>query len=147
MSPKYVMEEIFSFKSDVYAFSVLLLEIISGKRNNVEWPLNLVRHAWELWKQALALDILDPTLSESFIENEALRCIHVGLLCVEECVGDRPNISEIIPLLTNEAATFPLPKRPTFYHGKMFNEKYNPYDINEIYSNNGLTISDDIDGR
>lgn len=34
MSPEYAMDGIFSMKSDVFSFGVLLLEIISGKRNN-----------------------------------------------------------------------------------------------------------------
>jgi serine/threonine protein kinase len=32
MSPEYVMEGIFSVKSDVFSFGVLLLEIVSGRR-------------------------------------------------------------------------------------------------------------------
>ncbi|XVE50644.1 hypothetical protein DITRI_Ditri01bG0180100 [Diplodiscus trichospermus] len=34
MSPEYAMEGLFSVKSDVFSFGVLLLEIVSGKRNN-----------------------------------------------------------------------------------------------------------------
>jgi serine/threonine protein kinase len=34
MSPEYAMEGIFSVKSDVYSFGILLLEIITGERNN-----------------------------------------------------------------------------------------------------------------
>jgi len=34
MAPKYAMEGIFSIKSDVFSFGVILLEIISGKKNN-----------------------------------------------------------------------------------------------------------------
>ena len=34
MSPEYAMEGIFSGKSDVFSFGVLMLEIISGRRNN-----------------------------------------------------------------------------------------------------------------
>ncbi|KAG5025681.1 hypothetical protein AAZX31_08G165100 [Glycine max] len=147
MSPEYAMEGIFSFESDVYAFGVLLLEIISGRKNNTaEGPLNLVGHAWELWKQGHALDLLDPTLIESFIQNEVLRCIHVGLLCVEECAADRPNISEMIPMLNSEIATFPLPRRPAFYRGKKLVEEYDSFIDNEIHSVNGLTISN-IGGR
>ncbi|CAJ1958133.1 unnamed protein product [Sphenostylis stenocarpa] len=144
MSPEYAMEGIFSFKSDVYAFGVLLLEIISGRRNNAtDWPLNLVGHAWELWKQgkAHALDLLDPTLREPFTQEEALRCIHVGLLCVEECASDRPNISEIIPMLTSEIATFPLPRKPAFYRGRKLVEEDSSSIDNETHSVNGLTIS------
>ena len=34
MSPKYAMEGLFSIKYDVYSFGVLLLEIITGRRNS-----------------------------------------------------------------------------------------------------------------
>lgn len=34
MAPEYAMEGLFSVKSDVFSFGVILLEIISGKRNN-----------------------------------------------------------------------------------------------------------------
>jgi len=48
MSPEYAMEGVFSTKSDVYSFGVLLLEIISGEKNNSFYsedrPLNLVGH-------------------------------------------------------------------------------------------------------
>ena len=33
MSPEYAMEGRFSEKSDVFSFGVLLLEIVSGRRN------------------------------------------------------------------------------------------------------------------
>ncbi|KAK7271321.1 hypothetical protein RJT34_27117 [Clitoria ternatea] len=140
MSPEYAMEGIFSIKSDVYAFGVLVLEIISGRRNNAEWPLNLLGHAWELWKQGQALELVDPSLEESFVPDEALRCIHVGLICVEENAADRPTMSEIIPMLTCEIAAFPLPRRPAFFRGRKLGEEYSSND-NGAYSVNGLTIS------
>jgi hypothetical protein len=33
MSPEYAMEGLFSIKSDVFSFGVLVLEIVSGKKN------------------------------------------------------------------------------------------------------------------
>ena len=33
MSPEYAVEGLFSMKSDVFSFGVLLLEIVSGKKN------------------------------------------------------------------------------------------------------------------
>ena len=33
MSPEYALEGLFSIKSDVFSFGVLLLEIVSGKKN------------------------------------------------------------------------------------------------------------------
>ncbi|KAK7317481.1 hypothetical protein RJT34_01755 [Clitoria ternatea] len=134
MSPEYLMDGVFSTKSDVYSFGVLLLEVVSGKRNRSsftdERPLNLVGHAWELWKQGEVLQLMDPTLIESFAKDEVLKCIHVGLLCVEENAEDRPTMSNITSMLTNKnSVTFSDPKRPAYYvrgnhfEGKMTSSK------------------------
>lgn len=40
MSPEYAMDGLFSVKSDVFSFGVLVLEIISGKRNRGFYNLN-----------------------------------------------------------------------------------------------------------
>lgn len=46
MSPEYAMEGIFSEKSDVFSFGVLVLEILSGRKNSsffhADQPLNLI---------------------------------------------------------------------------------------------------------
>ena len=34
MAPEYAMERLFSIKSDVYSFGILILEIVSGKKNS-----------------------------------------------------------------------------------------------------------------
>ncbi|KAG5001083.1 hypothetical protein JHK87_022155 [Glycine soja] len=120
MSPEYAMEGIFSTKSDVYSFGVLLFEIVSGKRNNSfyteERQLNLVGHAWELWKKGEALKLVDPALNnDSFSEDEVLRCVHAGLLCVEENADDRPSMSNIVSMLSNKSKVTNLPKKPAYY--------------------------------
>ncbi|WJX93270.1 hypothetical protein P8452_74817 [Trifolium repens] len=119
MSPEYAMEGVFSTKSDVYSFGVLLLEIISGEKNNSFYsddrPLNLVGHAWELWKEGVVLQLVDPLLNESFSEDEVIRCVHAGLLCVEENADDRPTMSNVISMLTNKIKPDVLPKKPAYY--------------------------------
>lgn len=45
MSPEYALEGLFSVKSDVFAFGVVLLEIISGRRNMEFFEdVNLIGH-------------------------------------------------------------------------------------------------------
>ncbi|RDX60990.1 G-type lectin S-receptor-like serine/threonine-protein kinase, partial [Mucuna pruriens] len=122
MPPEYAMEGIFSTKSDVYSFGVLLLEIVSGRRNNsfhdANGPLNLIGHAWELWSKSLSVQLVDPSLNEMFDPDEVQRCIHVGLLCVEQHANDRPTMSNIVSMLTNRSATIILPQRPAFCIGR-----------------------------
>ncbi|XP_014521882.1 G-type lectin S-receptor-like serine/threonine-protein kinase At1g67520 isoform X1 [Vigna radiata var. radiata] len=148
MSPEYAMEGIFSTKSDVYSFGVLLLEIVSRRRNtsfyDVDQPLNLIGHAWELWKEGALLQLVDSSLSESFDLDEVKRCIHVGLLCVAQYANDRPTMSNVISMLTKECSIVTLPQRPAFYlerdysNKKVFSEELNTDSMEEITASSSV---------
>ncbi|KAK8608463.1 hypothetical protein V6N13_023886 [Hibiscus sabdariffa] len=81
MAPEYAFHGIVSVKTDVFSFGVLLLEIVSGKKNNCcyhpEGPLNLIGYAWQLWNEGRGTAVIDPIPDRSCNQNEALRCIHV----------------------------------------------------------------------
>ncbi|KAJ4977101.1 hypothetical protein NE237_002207 [Protea cynaroides] len=115
MSPEYAMQGLFSIKSDVFSFGVLLLEIISGKKNNEyfeeDHSMNLIGHVWELWKEGRVLEIVDSTMASNYVAHEVLRCVHVGLLCVQESALDRPTIISVIFMLGNEKR-MPMPNQP-----------------------------------
>lgn len=119
MSPEYAMDGVFSVKSDVFSFGVLLLEIISGRRNRGVYSysnhLNLLGHAWSLWNEGKSLELADETMNGSFDSDEVLKCIRVGLLCVQENPDDRPLMSQVLLMLaTTDATTLPTPKQPGF---------------------------------
>ncbi|KAL8112915.1 hypothetical protein AgCh_020286 [Apium graveolens] len=119
MSPEYAMEGLFSVKSDVFAFGVLLLEILSGKKNTGFRDsdcLSLLGYAWGLWKTERVLDLIDSNLElpSSFLP---LRYIHVGLLCVQESPADRPTMSDVIAMFSNELIQLSSPNRPPFTTG------------------------------
>ncbi|XP_043687404.1 G-type lectin S-receptor-like serine/threonine-protein kinase At1g11410 [Telopea speciosissima] len=115
MPPEYAMQGLFSIKSDVFSFGVLLLEIISGTKNRVyihEDPsMTLIQHVWDLWKEHRALEIVDSSMGESYLGHEVARCIQVGLLCVQESASDRPTMSSVTFMLENET-TMPSPNQP-----------------------------------
>ncbi|XVE52099.1 hypothetical protein DITRI_Ditri02bG0094100 [Diplodiscus trichospermus] len=119
MSPEYAFHGIFSAKTDVFSFGVLLLEIVSGKKNNCcyhsDRPLNLIGYAWQNWNEGRGLLLIDPTLDSSCNKNEALRCIHVGLLCVQDHAIDRPTMPDVVSMLSNETVQLPAPKQPAFF--------------------------------
>ncbi|WOG89904.1 hypothetical protein DCAR_0209144 [Daucus carota subsp. sativus] len=113
MSPEYAMEGLFSVKSDVYSFGVLLLEIVSGHRNNTFHSpecSNLIRYAWTLWKDGKTEEMIDPLIADS--RKIALHCIHVGLLCVQMSAAQRPTMSQVLNMLESESTSLPLPRVP-----------------------------------
>ncbi|KAJ9168969.1 hypothetical protein P3X46_020441 [Hevea brasiliensis] len=122
MSPEYAMDGLFSMKSDVFSLGVLVLEIVSGNKNrgfyHSNGELNLLGHAWRLWKEGKGLDLLDTSVGNSFSSSEVLRCIQVGLLCVQEQAEDRPTMSSVVLMLSSETATMPQPKTPGYCLGR-----------------------------
>ncbi|XP_052490673.1 cysteine-rich receptor-like protein kinase 44 isoform X9 [Gossypium raimondii] len=145
MAPEYAMEGLFSVKSDVFSFGVLLLEIISGKRNNgfhlSECGESLLTFAWKLWSKGEGMELLDKHLVESSVPNEVLKCIQIGLLCVQSDPADRPTMSTVVAMLGSDTITVPLPAKPAFYVGRFIAESVQPNSSDKICSVNEVTIS------
>ncbi|XP_043704130.1 G-type lectin S-receptor-like serine/threonine-protein kinase At1g11330 [Telopea speciosissima] len=121
MSPEYAMEGIFSVKSDVFSFGVILLEIISGKRNSSylkEHGQTLLAYVWRLWDEGKTSDFVDPLLISSCPRPEVLKCIQIGLLCVQRDATDRPTMSNVIVMLESDSGDLPQPKEPAFSLGR-----------------------------
>ncbi|KAL1834368.1 hypothetical protein ACET3Z_004019 [Daucus carota] len=146
MAPEYVIEGTFSTKSDVYSFGVLVLEILSGRKinsfNQVEGPSNLVAFAWELWNRDAAFELMDPSISDSCLQNQFLRCVHIGLLCVEDDALDRPTMDNVTSMLANDTAVLPNPRRPAFYiESRAHETKSQETKSSQNISVNGLSAS------
>ncbi|CAH8357595.1 unnamed protein product [Eruca vesicaria subsp. sativa] len=122
MSPEYFREGLFSAKSDVFSFGVLMLEIICGRKNNSfhhdsEGPLNLIVHAWNLFKENRIREVIDQSLGDSALDNpQVLRCVQVALLCVQESAEDRPSMLDVVSMIYGNNA-LSSPKEPAFYDG------------------------------
>ncbi|KAG5586171.1 hypothetical protein H5410_046605 [Solanum commersonii] len=93
MSFEYAIQGIFFEKSDVFSFGVILLEIISSKRNNnychSEDSLNLPDQAWQMWNEGKILEFPNPNVVVSReTPTQVIRCIIVigGIaLCARTC--------------------------------------------------------------
>nr|GME00079.1 bulb-type lectin domain-containing protein [Ipomoea batatas] len=96
-----------------------------------------VYKAWELWNRGAVLQLVDPTLNSMFGSEEQLhRCINVGLLCVEELAVDRPSMSDVISMLTNENLAMARPKKPAFVlrysAARGFQEESHKFTVNQL---------------
>ncbi|XP_057962439.1 cysteine-rich receptor-like protein kinase 44 [Malania oleifera] len=120
MAPEYAMHGHFSVKTDVFSFGVLILEIVSGQKNHCfrsgESIEDLLTYAWKNWREGTPLNLMDPTLRDGS-RSEMTRCIHIGLLCVQENVADRPTMASVVLMLSSYSLTLPAPSEPAFYAG------------------------------
>lgn len=62
-----------------------------------------------------AKELVDLNITESCTLDEALLCIHVGLLCVQENPDDRPLMSSVVSILENGSTTLPTPNHPAYF--------------------------------
>ncbi|BAU02438.1 hypothetical protein VIGAN_11196900 [Vigna angularis var. angularis] len=125
MSPEYAMFGQFSEKSDVFSFGVMVLEIITG-RKNIYPPEphhiadGLLSYVWKQWRAQTPLRTLNSNIRENYAEIEVIKCIQIGLLCVQESPDVRPTMVTIVSYLDGHFSELPTPQRPAFFlHERM----------------------------
>ncbi|XP_047950636.1 cysteine-rich receptor-like protein kinase 26 isoform X2 [Salvia hispanica] len=103
-------------------FGVLVLEIISAQKNSNGFRHgddsvgDLMSFAWDSWKEGRGEDVVDPFLrSDLGSMKEMMRCINIGLLCVQENAADRPTMASVVLMLSSFFVTLNLPSKPAFY--------------------------------
>ncbi|KVI01054.1 Concanavalin A-like lectin/glucanase, subgroup [Cynara cardunculus var. scolymus] len=120
MSPEYAMHGQFSIKSDVFSFGVLVLEIITGQKNTCfrigKGIEDLLSYAWKSWRDGNISDMIEPALvvGPSSL-HEIMRTLHIGLLCVQNNVVDRPTMGSVVLMLNSFSLTLRLPSEPAFF--------------------------------
>ncbi|KAG4161485.1 hypothetical protein ERO13_D01G057900v2 [Gossypium hirsutum] len=144
MSPEYALDGLFSTKSDVFSFGVLVLEILSGKKNrgfsHPEHDHNLLGHAWTLWMGKRPLELIDTAFGDLYNATEVLRCINVALLCVQQSPPDRPNMSLVLLMLCGDSV-LPQPKQPGFFIERNLPTTDSISEKNEMFSIYESTIT------
>ncbi|KAJ4703273.1 Receptor-like kinase [Melia azedarach] len=118
LAPEYAMHGQFSVKLDVFSFGVLVLEIVTGQRNNCfrngETAEHLLSFAWKNWRKGTTMNLIDPALP-SGSSAEMIRCIHIGLLCVQENAASRPTMASVVLMLNSYSLTLPVPSEPAIF--------------------------------
>ncbi|OMP00551.1 hypothetical protein COLO4_12593 [Corchorus olitorius] len=116
IAPEYGGGGLLSEKCDVYSFGVLVLVIISGRRplQVTASPMseferaNLISWARQLAHNGRLLELVDPSI-HSLDKDQALLCITIALLCLQRSPSKRPNMKEIVEMLSGEAEPPHLP--------------------------------------
>ncbi|CAH1429311.1 unnamed protein product [Lactuca virosa] len=123
--PEYAVHGRFSIKSDVFSFGVIVLEIVSGKKNqgfsHEAHSENLLGHAYRLYKEDKSIKLMSASLQKSCVVSEVLRSIHVALLCVQHHAADRPTMLSVVLMLISDGE-LPPPKQPAFFLEESYRE-------------------------
>ncbi|XP_042463270.1 putative receptor-like protein kinase At4g00960 [Zingiber officinale] len=125
MAPEYALQGIFSIKSDVFSYGVLILEILTSHKNSgyqglsSEYSIDLLTYVWRHWTQGNALQVIDQSLVHQCHVQEVLRCMHIGLLCVQEDPNKRPTMANVLLMLNSHSVSLPTSSAPAFanHHG------------------------------
>ena len=83
--------------------------------------------------------MIDPALRDGST-SEIMRCIHIGLLCVQENAADRPTMASVVLMLSSDSLNLPIPSQPGFFLRSNTNQ--NIINFFGLEHNSRLTDSD-----
>uniref|UniRef100_A0A6N2LI16 non-specific serine/threonine protein kinase n=1 Tax=Salix viminalis TaxID=40686 RepID=A0A6N2LI16_SALVM len=117
MAPEYAMRGYLTDKADVYSFGVVALEVVSGKSNTNYRPkedfVYLLDWAYVLHERNNLLELVDPRLGSSYSKEEAMKMLHLALLCTNQSPSLRPLMSSVVRMLEGNIPV----KAPIINHG------------------------------
>ncbi|KAF0905227.1 hypothetical protein E2562_003834 [Oryza meyeriana var. granulata] len=119
MAPEYMMRGNYSVKSDAFSFGVMVLEIVTGRKNNDFYNSHqsedLLTTIWERWTAGTVMEMVDTTMNGNISASDVQKCIHVALLCVQGNPADRPVMSSVVMMLGSDTVSLQVPSRPAFF--------------------------------
>lgn len=89
-------------------------------KNYISYPIlqiyiSLRLQTWKTWRDGTASNLVDPQMRIGSGSHEIMRCIHIGLLCVQENVVERPTMNTIVLMLNSYSLSLPVPSQPGFF--------------------------------
>ncbi|XP_037444630.1 cysteine-rich receptor-like protein kinase 10 isoform X1 [Triticum dicoccoides] len=145
MAPEYASKGIFSIKSDVFSFGVIILEILSGKQNSGQQQcgdfINLLGHAWQLWEDGKWFDLVDSSFVPHSHSAKMMRCINVALLCVQENAVERPTMGDVVSMVGSETMILDEPKQPAYINVRVGNEQASTAPESDSISDMTLSVT------
>ncbi|KAL5548993.1 hypothetical protein UlMin_004224 [Ulmus minor] len=97
----YFMHGIVDEKTDVFAFGVLLMEIVTGKRPVDSSKRNLLVWAKPLMESGDIAKLADPKMEGKYDEQQLHRVVLTASYCIRQSSIWRPSMNEVLELLTN----------------------------------------------
>ncbi|XP_059309508.1 receptor-like cytosolic serine/threonine-protein kinase RBK1 [Lycium ferocissimum] len=113
MAPEYFMHGIVHEKTDVFAFGVLLLELITGRRAVDSSRQSLVMWAKPMLEQNNVKELADPRLGDAYDVVEMKRAMFTASTCIHHLPNMRPNMIRAVQLLKGENVPIDMKQKST----------------------------------
>ncbi|KAI3964132.1 hypothetical protein MKW92_039650 [Papaver armeniacum] len=105
LAPEYFMHGVVDEKIDVFAFGVLLLELVTGRRALSSSQQNLLMWAKPLLDKKDSKELVDPSLGDQYDPHELNRVLLTASLSIQHSSVLRPRMNQVVQLLRNDATS------------------------------------------
>ncbi|KAG0479771.1 hypothetical protein HPP92_010470 [Vanilla planifolia] len=130
VAPEYTMHGIVDEKTDVFAFGVLLLELISGREAIDSSQGSLIGWARPIIENDGVRDLVDPSLGDAYDFHQVKKMAETANLCIQHSAILRPEMSQVLKLLRGEEEETSLTKlQPNSFRRRTYSEEI--YDMEE----------------
>ncbi|XP_077216402.1 protein kinase superfamily protein [Tasmannia lanceolata] len=102
LAPEYFMHGTVNEKTDVFAFGVLLLEIITGRRPVDESMQSLLLWAKPFIESGNIAELADPKLRGKYDIEQMQSLVLTASYCVRQSSTWRPSMSQVLQLMTDD---------------------------------------------
>ncbi|AQK40782.1 ATP binding protein isoform 2 [Zea mays] len=100
LAPEYFMHGIVDEKTDIFAFGVLLLEIVTGRRPIDCSKQSLLQWAKPLLEAGQVTELADPSLGDDYDKDQLNRMVAVASRCIMRPAMWRPSMAEVLHFLS-----------------------------------------------
>ncbi|KAJ3679265.1 hypothetical protein LUZ60_017276 [Juncus effusus] len=102
LAPEYFMHGVVNEKTDVFAFGVILLELITGRKAVDSSRQSLVIWAKPLLDLNKVKELVDPSLANAYDTKEMAKLLMVASMCIHHLSTSRPSMNSVVRLLKGE---------------------------------------------
>ncbi|KAK3139471.1 hypothetical protein QOZ80_5AG0383800 [Eleusine coracana subsp. coracana] len=120
MAPEYFMHGIINEKTDVFAYGVLLLELVTGRKAVDSYRQSLVIWAKPLLDSNNVKELVDPSLGNEYDQDELVYILAVASMCINHSSSSRPSMKSVVCFLKGDRESLEVTRRPKIINPLMF---------------------------
>ncbi|CAL4978003.1 unnamed protein product [Urochloa decumbens] len=145
-APEYIHSGKATTKSDIFAFGVLILEIVTGKVAIDAQHRHIKDRVWHLHKEGRLLEAVDPMLTTEFKPSDAGRLLLLGLACSQPNPSDRPTMEKALQIITKSEPPPDVPlEKPRFVWPPEEGQSSSSDSSTELSSLAGMSLTSGIE--